>query len=176
MDWRSAIQTLFTRLIALQFVVVTVTRFGRWGMLFYATKIDGDHNGTLGIHLPEFVGYVLVLIRHADKMLHALVYSGPIFIEVALASILGVQWIYFQDPGFPSTRPGSELDDDVAFSVPTTSEALHDTPDRVAMKLLRYVFFSVNWSDLVDTQQKLDHLVRQGYAFNSWPSPADLRV
>ena len=148
-----------------------------WGMLYYGTEIEGDHNGTSGIHLYQFVGYVLVFIHHACKMLQALGYSGPILIETALASILRVQWLYSQRwVAGVSAIPGSELDNDVRFSITMTSEALLEKPDRVAMDVLRYIFLSVNWPDLVDTPQKLEDLVRSGYTYNSWREPANLRI
>jgi hypothetical protein len=146
-----------------------------WGMLFYGTKIDGDHNGTFGIHLYEFVGHVLAFIKHAGDMLPKLGYSGPILVETALASVLGVPWLYAEQGGFPASRPGSELDDSVEFSISTTSEALRDRPDGVAMDVLRYVFFSVNWPGLVEGSN-LENLVRFGYQYNSWPPPNNLRI
>ncbi len=62
---------------------------------------------------------------------------------------------------------GSELDDEVEFSVVLTSEALRETPDRIAADLLRYIFFSVNWPDMVNTSEKLEKLVDWGHKFNS---------
>ena len=146
-----------------------------WGMLFCGTEIANDESGTLGIHLYHLVGCVLVFIKHAGVMFRVLGYSGPIIIETALASILGVQWLHFPNRRL-FTRPGSELDDDVAFSVTTTSEALLEKPDGVSMDVLRYVFFSVNWPDLVDTPQRLEDLVRKGYEYNYWPEPTNLLI
>ena len=92
-------------------------------MVFFCTQIDGDHNGAMGIHLHELVGNVLVFIRHAGKMLHAMGYSGPVAMETTLSSILGIRWL---EPSggmlFPSAF--SELDEDVAFSIATTTEEL----------------------------------------------------
>jgi hypothetical protein len=58
------------------------------------------------------------------------------------------------------------LDDAFGLSVPTTVENLRDKPDDIAIELLRSIFFSLNWSDLVDTQAKLETLIRQGHEFN----------
>lgn len=147
-----------------------------WGMLFYGARIDTDENGTVGIHLYRFVGYVLVFIKHAGRVLSALGYSGPVHIEVRLTSILGVQWLHSLEGPWKSTKSGSELDDDVTFSITTTSEALLDKCDGIAMHLLRYVFFSVNWSSLMDPPEKLENLLRDGYYFNSWPRPSHLQI
>jgi len=44
------------------------------------------------------------------------------------------------------------------------------------MDILPYVFFSVNWPDLIDSQGKLEALVRDGYQYNSWPRPGNLKI
>jgi hypothetical protein len=146
-----------------------------WGMHFYGAQIEEDHNGTVGIHLYRFVGYVLLFIEHAGRMLQALGYLGPIIINTALTAIRDAKWLHAPH-GTLAVRSGSDLDDDVAFSIPTTTEALREKPDAVAMELLRYVLFSVNCSDLVDTPQRLQALVLMGYKFNFWAPPACLRM
>jgi hypothetical protein len=110
-------------------------------------------------------------------MLQAMGYSGPIHIYTALSSIVGIPWLYAASRWFMSGRSfGSELDDDLDFSISTTKEDLCEKPDGVAMEVLRYVLFSVNASDLVDTQEKLENQVRMGYEFNLWPKPDKLRT
>ena len=147
-----------------------------WGMLFYSALVEDEQKApssaakaTSAIHLYEFVGYVLVFLRHAAKMLRELGYSGPIDIETTLASILGVPWAYMEMGHWLEFRPGSELDDNVTFEIATSTEALHENPDLVAMDVFRFVFFSVNWPGLIDTPDKLENLVRAGYTYNSWP-------
>ena len=151
-----------------------------WGMLFYVAQIHEDHNGTLGIHLHQFVGYVLLFVQHAGNMFQTLGYSGPIHVEISLTSLLSTQWLRPEPRGMwfsPSPgRPGSQLDDQITFSLSTTSEALRDKPDGVAMDVLRIVFFSVNWPELVDKQQKLEELVIRGYEFNLWLGRDKLRI
>jgi hypothetical protein len=147
-----------------------------WGMLFYAAQIDVNESGTSGIHLYQFVGYVLAFIRHSAKMLEAMGYSGPIHITAGLGAIRGIPWLHAPNRSWLVPTGGSEFDDEVAFSIGATSEVLHEKPDRVAMDILRYVLFSVNSSDLIDTPQKVEDLVRMGYEYNCWPKPADLRV
>ncbi len=147
-----------------------------WGMLFYGTQIDSNEHGNVGIHLYEFVGSVLVFILHAGQMFQALGYSGPILIETALTSIRGIQWLHAFHAHWLEAMPGSVLDDNVAFSITTTSEALRERPDGVAMGVLQYVFFSINWPDLVVVPQNPENLIRRGYEFNSWSQPANLRV
>jgi hypothetical protein len=139
-----------------------------WGMLFYGTEIETETTTAPGVHLHGFIGSVLVFIRHAGRFLHALGYSGPVIVETALASVLGVDWLHFPHRNFASTLPGSELDDEVEFASATTSEALRESPDTVAMEVLREVFFSVNLPQLVDTPQKLENLVLKGYEYNCW--------
>ena len=141
-----------------------------WGLLFYCTPIADEHYQVgWGIHLYEFVGHVLLFLHHAGKMLDALGYSsGPILIQVALSSLAGTPWLYSQG-GMPVMFPkqGIQLDNDVSFSIPTTSEALMAKPNVVAMDVLRYVFWAVNWPSLSEPQM-LEVLMRSGYSFNSW--------
>ena len=155
------------------------------GLIFFGTRIDDnreylltgtpDATSTTAIHLRQFVGYVLVFVANAAKMLRALDYSGPIHIEVQLKSIRGVGWLRFVDQ-LPLERRGSELDDEVAFTIPITSSELNSRPDGIAMDVLRYALFSVNSSDLVETPQALEQVIRDGYSFNFWSTPAVLRT
>jgi hypothetical protein len=145
-----------------------------WGMLFYGTEIGTETRTASGVHLHQFIGSVLVFVRHAGRLLQALGYSGPVVVETALASVLGVDWLHFPRGNVASPLPGSELDDEVEFAIATTSEALREGPDAVAMDVLREVFFSVNLPQLVDTSQKLGNLVLKGYDYNFWPKPTEL--
>jgi schlafen family protein len=146
-----------------------------WGMLFYGARIYFESEEISGINLSAFLGYVLFFIRHGAKMLQSLGYSGPIAIETTLSPILGVNWLH-EWAGYPQAEPGSVLDDEVTLTVPTTSEALREKPDGVAMEVFRHVFFSVNCSGLADTPQTLEQLVRKGYEFNRWAPPQNLLV
>jgi hypothetical protein len=156
-----------------------------WGLIFYGTRIDEnrqylltgaeDGTGIRAIHLRQFVGYVLVFVANAAKILQALNYSGPIHIEVGLKSIRDIGWLRFVGR-VESERPGSELDDEVAFTIPVSSSELNSRPDGIAMDVLRYALFSVDSSDLVDTQQALEQVIRDGYGFNFWKAPAVLRT
>jgi hypothetical protein len=147
-----------------------------WGMLFYCSRIDRDEHGTSGIHPFEVAGKVLLFIRHAGILLGTLGYRGPVLISTALTSILGVGWLNITPRGLLSNLAGSELDDDVAFSVTTTSDALSERPDGVAMEVLRYIFFSANLPDLIDPPGQLEDLVRMGYKYNFWSEPGALRI
>jgi len=59
-----------------------------WGMLFYATAIEGNHYRSVGIHLGDFVGHILVFLRHAGNMMKAFGYSGPLHSQAVDATIL----------------------------------------------------------------------------------------
>lgn len=74
------------------------------------------------------------------------------------------------------SRPGSPLDDDVAFSVNTTIEEFREKPDRIAMDLLRIIFFSVNWPGIVAKPQDFIALIRKGYKYNFWNDSAELSI
>lgn len=143
-----------------------------WGSLFYGTGIfdaaEGEHRPE-GIHLYSVVGHIMLFLRHAHVMLKAMGYSGPVDIETTLASTLGIPWLY-GDHLYSGvfSKAGSTLDADVKFSVSTTTDVLDQNPDSVAMDVLRYVFFSVDWADQVDTPEKVANLVRYGHVFNGW--------
>jgi hypothetical protein len=34
----------------------------------------------------------------------------------------------------------------------------------------------VNWPELIDIQEKLEHLVPKGYRFNFWEQPDNLKI
>jgi hypothetical protein len=139
-----------------------------WGLLFYAARIAGDRNGAFGVHLHEFVGHVLLFLEHSGRMLQMLGYTGPLLIETAIGPIRGVPWLYVLNRSFGlSATPGSQLDDELAFSISTTSEELVEKRDAVAMEVLRYILFSVNSPNLVGAQQKLENLIQMGCEYNS---------
>jgi hypothetical protein len=149
-----------------------------WGMLFYATKIDDNESGTLGIHLGRFVGYVVLFVIHAGKMLKSAGYNGPLHVRIDLRSIRGVPWLYALARGAFGIHKatGSELDDDFGFSLATTSELLFEKPDGIVMEVLRHVLFSAGLADLTETPSKLESLVRLGYEYNSWGRPENLKA
>lgn len=143
-----------------------------WGILFYGAHVRVESSGTTGINLSAFIGYILLFIRQAAKMLQLLGYSGAVAIEMALSPILKVNWLHSW-AGYVQGEPGSELDDEITLVVPTASDSLREKPDGVAMEVLRHLFFSVNCPNLVDTPEKLDRLVLKGYEYNGWPPPQD---
>jgi hypothetical protein len=119
----------------------------------------------------------MLFLKHSGRMFRAMGYSGPLLIEVSLNSILGIPWLNSMRGGsIVLAGPNSELDDDVAFSILQTSEALTQQTDGIAIDILRRIFFSVNWPALVDTPQNAERLIRNGYDFNFWPLPTNLKI
>jgi hypothetical protein len=152
-----------------------------WGMLFYGAQIEaeqylGDQQKTFAIHLHEFVGHVLVFIAHAREMLKALGYTGPLLIQTVLADFRNAQWLYGAGGGpWMEVKPASGLDDEVTFQIESSTDDFQERSDGVAMDILRYVFFSVDWPQLA-TPQQLETMLRSGYQFNYWEQPPDLRI
>jgi len=149
-----------------------------WGMLFYGVQLMYEsHENVTGVHLHHLLGCLSLFVRHADLLLRAMGYSGPTTIVARLDSIQGVRWLHGLDGPWASVRPpGPELDNDVTISIPATTEVLREKPDAVTIDLLRYIFFSLNWSDLIDTEEKLNELVLRGYDYNFWPRSVGLKV
>jgi hypothetical protein len=132
-----------------------------WGTLFYATALRDESDGKLGIHMRRFIGLVLVFIRHAGRMLEQLGYSGPIVIESAIGPFLKFPWLYASQQDLP----GSELDDDVIFSIHSTAEDLRLKSDAVASEVIATVLYSANRADLgVEPNTMLE----MGYRYNMW--------
>jgi hypothetical protein len=138
-----------------------------WGMLFYATEIDRNQGGVAGVHLNRFIGHLLVFLGHASRMVPKLGLSGPVIVQMALRSICGVPWLYYEYGSVPMHGPTSELDDDAEFSISTDSETLAACSDGVAKSLLRYAFFATNWAGTADSPEKLDEMIRRGHEFNN---------
>jgi hypothetical protein len=144
-----------------------------WGTLFYGSAIEGKHHDSVGIHLGEFVGHILVFLHHAAGMMKAFGYSGSLAIEVGLSGIREVDWVW-DAGGYPEPRDGSVLDDSVYFSLAAAGENLTAEPDTIAALILRVALFSMGWPKIVSTPAETSNLIRLGYVYNYWP--ADTRV
>ena len=141
-----------------------------WGMLRYAIGIEAGLEEYGGIHRAEFVGYVLVVLEHAARIMRELGLTTAIHVELLLQGVRGVPWVYFPE-GVAEHGPRSELDDTVSFTLTTTTDVLTMSRDGLAMDVLRLVFFAMNWPGTADDPQKLAALVTSGYQYNRWPPP-----
>jgi hypothetical protein len=108
-------------------------------------------------------------------MLTALGYSGPVLLETSLHSIRAIKWVHGLH-GHPESVGGSELDDELSFSISTTTDDLRRRRDGVLMEVLRQVFFSVNLPEFVEPPIALEQWITNGYAFNKWEIPETLRL
>jgi hypothetical protein len=148
-----------------------------WGMTFYGTQIDITDEGAAGIHTYQVAGYILAALRHAAHLLNFFGYQGLVVVEVSMASILGVPWLTGRN-GFGQSGTASELDDDVTFSVVTSTDAMalqsantpasHEVGRNLDTAVLRTAFYAVNLARFVDTDQSVDALRRQAYQYNYW--------
>jgi Schlafen, AlbA_2 len=139
-----------------------------WGSLFYAAKLDENPRGDRGIHLGRLVGYILVFLRHAASILRDTGFTGPLFVALTLKSIRGVPSLWFLYGSAPINGPTSELDDEASFSIEASREDLDEHFDRVAMDLLRYVFFAINLPESADSPEQLRVQLASGYKYNLW--------
>lgn len=147
-----------------------------WGMLFYATEIELETENFEGIHLYHFLGQLLVFLEHAGLVLSEVGYNGPLKLDMKLEALRGAKWVYAEGGFMRTAGPSSELDDDVEFSIETTTQDLQQRRDAVGMDLLRVIFFAVNWPDAVTAPDALAELIRGGYNYNLWQRPANLKM
>ena len=172
--YEKGVMTQFESAIIRQpFVEPSFLEANVWGMAFYGVALNetGHPSDLEGIHLYEFVGHLLLFLRHANDLFERMGLVGPILVETSLWSIRDRKWIYAQQiaPGMPSVgtiRPPSGLDDAFALSVSTTVEDLCENPENVATELLRSIFFSLDWSGLVGNETELGNLIYHGHKFN----------
>jgi hypothetical protein len=141
-----------------------------WGMSFYGTQIDVITQGVAGVHTYHFAGYVLAALRHAAHLLDFFGYSGPILVEIAITSILGVPWLTAPD-GFLRSGSSSELDNDVIFSIPTSTDEMGEDSRDLDKAVLRKAFYAVNLARFVDTDPRLESLRSRAYEYNFWRHP-----
>jgi hypothetical protein len=107
-------------------------------------------------------------------MLEKLGYSGPIVIEFALGPFLRIPWLYGGGP-FPQKSSGSELDEDIIFSIQSSVEDLRLKTNAVALEVVGAVLYSANLADPLQGLGPADRL-KMGYAYNTWGTPPPLNT
>lgn len=151
-----------------------------WGTCYYATQIAVEvknvagHDVT-GIHRAAFNGFVMSFLLHAARTLRSLGYFGSLVVHVNLKSVRGMHWLY----GTGSTvfdKLGSELDNDISFELPQISESFYSDPYALGAVILETIYYSTNWSDLVDAPVKLQAMVQEGFLYNNWPMDSPPKV
>jgi hypothetical protein len=144
-----------------------------WGMTAYASEIeiaigaDRPERRSVGIHLNHFVGQLLVFAEHCCQFLREGGFTGSLSVDVELHRVRGVPWIYFPMQ-LAEEGPNSTLDDNISINLELTASQLIDERDNFVKRLLREVLFSLNWFELVSTEENLQQLVTAGYEYNFW--------
>ena len=148
-----------------------------WGLHFYGVRADKEYGIGPAISLLGVVGHILLFLRHAGIGIQRMGYSGPLHLEVSFGPLRGVSWIR-QTRTNPAGAElaGSEFDDELVFSLSPTSQDVIERLDGVAMDVLRTILFAVGASNLVESQQRLESLILDGYAFNLWDEPESLKL
>jgi len=137
-----------------------------WGLLFYATEIERPSGEShVGIHLNHFLGQLLVFLKHASSILQKLTHKGPLFLQLNLEKVKNIPWIYFTD-NIPRIGPKSIVDDSVMFTISSTIDQLVNRRDEIAIELLRYIFFALNWPEVASTEGQLKSMVKLGNEYN----------
>lgn len=144
-----------------------------WGTCHYATQIAVEVNNVAGqsvtgIHRAAFNGFVMSFLLHAARTLKSLAYFGSLVVRVNLKSIRGMHWLHGSGSAVYD-KVGSELDRDISFELPQISESFYSDPYSLGAMILETIYYSTNWSDLVDEPAKLQAVVQEGFLYNNWP-------
>ena len=134
------------------------------------TIIEEDSEGPVGIHLNQFIGHLLVFSEHAKRILEKSGYIGSLSILINLRNIRGVPWFHFPS-GYTEEGPKSILDSDATIVLEANIDRLIDERDGFVTDMLHEIFFSLNWPDVISTENHLKRLILSGYDFNFWPAP-----
>lgn len=146
-----------------------------WGLAYYGLQLETKHHDIEGLHTYELAGALLLFIFHAGTMYKHLGYSGPVLMGVKLSSILGVPLLHAAQ-GFITAGSVSPLDDELELEIETTTQALVEKYDAIAIDLYRRIFFALNWPRLVETPQHAEDVLRKAYQFNNWTVPPAWKI
>lgn len=145
-----------------------------WGLLAYTSEIEivigRESEGPTGIHLNQFIGHLLVFSEHAKRILEKSGYIGSLSILINLRNVRGVPWFHFQS-GYAEEGPKSLLDSDVSIVLEANVTRLLEERDGFVTDMLQEIFFSLNWPDVISTDNQIQQLILSGYDFNLWPKP-----
>jgi Putative DNA-binding domain len=144
-----------------------------WGTCHYATQIAVEvqnvaGQNVTGIHRAAVNGFVMSSLLHAARVLKSLSYFGSLVVAVNLKSVRGKRWLYGTSSAV-FDKVGSELDNDISFELPEMSESFYSSPYKLGARILETIYYSTNWSDLVDSPVKLQGIVNEGFLYNNWP-------
>lgn len=145
-----------------------------WGLLAYTSEIEivigREPEGPVGIHLNQFIGHLLVFSEHAKRILEKSGYIGSLSILINLRNVRGVPWFHFPS-GHAEEGPKSLLDSDASIVLEANLTRLLEERDGFVTDMLQEIFFSLNWPDVISTDNQIQQLILSGYDFNYWPRP-----
>jgi hypothetical protein len=141
-----------------------------WGHVYHAVEVERSGPDITGIHLPAFVGRILVFLEHAKRVYAGLAFDGTLEARIHLDHVRGKPWVHFPD-GSPNEGPSSRLDDEVRFSTEFTTARLRTELHTVAADLMRAILFALNWADAATNDAIVRSFIRSGYGYNSWQEP-----
>jgi hypothetical protein len=144
-----------------------------WGTCYYATQIAVEvknvaGQNVTGIHRAAVNGFVMSFLLHAAKILKSLGHFGSLLVKINLKSVRGMHWLYGTGSAV-FDKIGSELDKNISFELPEMSESFYSFPYSLGAQILETIYYSTNWSDLVDGPAKLQAVVNEGFLYNNWP-------
>lgn len=139
----------------------------QWGMTCYALEMERTFGETVGIHVNQFLGHLLAYLEHQKRFFSHIGYEGALFVRIGLHGVRNVPWMFFVS-NIPQTVGGSVLDDEVLIDLEVTTREMVDDRDMVASKILKEVFFATNLRAVIEDEETIQRLLRQGYEYNVW--------
>jgi hypothetical protein len=145
-----------------------------WGHLFYAVEMeevyklnDDDREKVRGIHFHGLLGTLLVFLAHANSVLKALGYDGPLLMRVQMLRIRDIPFLTF-----PSNRPtrsgAAPFDDTLSFEVNTTSTALATDRDTIVGEIARTILLGLNWPSQAIGTDAVNGLIARARDYSFW--------
>jgi len=139
-----------------------------WGQFCYAREVEGQGNVGNYVHVQQLVGALLLYLEHARRMLLEVGFDGTLRFAVGLERVLKRPFFITGYAGQVEKCGCSILDDEIAFQQDCSSEEFRSSRDRIAVELLRTIFYAVNWPEGVADEASIAGILEMGYKFNLW--------
>jgi hypothetical protein len=145
-----------------------------WGHLFYAVemqeqyKLDEEGREKVeGIHFHGLLGTLMVFLEHANSVLKALGYDGPLLMRVQMLRIRDIPFLTFSY-NRPTQSGASPFDDTLSFEVSSSSSSLATDRDTIVGEIARTILLGLNWPALAIGKDAVKGLVAKARDYSLW--------